>query len=217
MKKWLQILKEAFTLQPESAVWFIRYIIGNNAAIFKEFLFHSGDPLARATFAQLITVAFATLYVTSTDMADDRCLLPFQTYKTSEIIQLITQQTHDTKTLFAAFVMIIFSRIIPDVPSYLRTSDEVFNLIRDLSSSIPPLRNYLVQKDLIAYLCYFISPDNSQVQIKEYFKQSHTFLKSEVKCLYVVIFEAIGALLNLPQKQKVPLLVEISHLGSGTH
>jgi len=118
MKKWLQILKEAFTLQPESAVWFIRYIIGNNAAIFKEFLFHSGDPLARATFAQLITVAFATLYVTSTDMADDRCLLPFQTYKTSEIIQLITQQTHNTKTLYA-FVLIIFSRIIPDVPSYL--------------------------------------------------------------------------------------------------
>lgn len=212
IKKWLQTMKDIFTLQPDTSVWFLRYVIGNNATILKEFLFHCGDALARTTFAQLMTISLTTLYTTSAEMANDSCLLPFQVYKTTEIIQRITQHTHDTKTLFAAFVMILFTRIIPDVPSYLRTSDEVFNLIRDVSSSIPPLRKYLIQKDLIAHLCYFIAPENAHVQTKETFRQSHKIVPSEVKCLYVVIFEAIGALLNIPQKQKVPLLVEKSNI-----
>ena len=67
-------MKSGPKIHPDSDIWFIRYIIGNNASVLKELLFCE-DAHTRASFSQLITVALTTLYSTSTEMAADRCLL----------------------------------------------------------------------------------------------------------------------------------------------
>ena len=211
IKQWIQTMKDIFLGYPKTAIWFIRSILGNNSTILREFVFHCGDSIARGTFVQLVGVALTSLYSYEINTLNDECLLPFLNYKASEIIQNVTQNTNDIKALFTAFIFTIL-KILPDIPSYLRSSDEYFNLIRDIATSIPPIRNYLNGKDMIAFLGYFISPDSSNPQTKEKFSHSHKFSSNDVKPLYVVIFEAIAALLSIPQKQKVSLLVESSHI-----
>jgi hypothetical protein len=59
MKLWIHYhsMKEIFLHQSNTTLWLLRYLIGKNASILREFLFHSGDALARGTFVQLIIAA----------------------------------------------------------------------------------------------------------------------------------------------------------------
>jgi ubiquitin C-terminal hydrolase len=207
LKLWIQSMKEMFVCQTNAAVWLLRFIIGKKAAILREFLFHCGDAMARGTFVQLLVATLTSLSTQDAELQSEDCLLPFLSYKPAEIIQLITQHHHDHKSLLVAYLFTLL-KMIPDIPTYLRSCDEVFNLIRDMSISLPPIRQYLIEKDVLAQLCHFITPESSVQQIEEIFQHSHRFSSLDMKPLFPVIFEAIAGLLNVPQKQRVPLLIE---------
>jgi hypothetical protein len=210
MKLWIHYhsMKEIFLHQSNTTLWLLRYLIGKNASILREFLFHSGDALARGTFVQLIIAALTALYSQDPEMqANEECLCPYLAYKPSEIIQLVTRDTNDWKSLFAAVVFSVL-KMIPDVPTYLRSCDEVMNLIRDMATSLPPVRQYLVEKDVIALLAFFVTPDSAAQQIKETYQHALKFTSVDVKPLYPMIYEAVAGLLNIPQKQRVSLLIE---------
>jgi ubiquitin C-terminal hydrolase len=207
LKMWIQSLKEMFACQTNAAVWLLRFIIGKKATILREFLFHCGDAMARGTFVQLLVTTLTSLSSQDTEIQSEDCLLPFLSLKASEIIQLVTQHHHDHKSLLVAYLFSVL-KMIPDIPSYLRSCDEVFNLIRDMSVALPPIRQYLIEKDVLAQLCHFITPESSCPQIEEIFHHSQRFSSMDMKPLFPVIFEAIAGLLNVPQKQRVPLLIE---------
>ena len=94
-------------------------------------------------------------------------------------------------------------------PIHVRVSDELFVLIRDLAA-IPCVCTAMLQCGAISRLAFFAIPDLSSPETKSAFSL-HSIAprlptRNDFYPLLQNVFEAMAALLGVPQLRKVPLL-----------
>jgi len=206
---WLTVLKNAFNVVPEMAAWFIKYVLGNNYGVMKEYLFRCGDTVARSTFVQLLSLAIGCLC--PKDMSENYLDL-YLNYSTQELIALTREQQLATKPILVLLTKSVL-KLLPDVLSYLHTCDELFALIREIAL-FPPLRKFLVDKDTIAHLCIFVIPEKVPQAVRALYATEGAARINAADCrpFHSIIFEVLAALLGVPQTQKVNLLNEKSNI-----
>jgi hypothetical protein len=112
--------------------------------------------------------------------------------------------------LTSLLVRDILSRILL-APTHVRVADELFLLIRDLAA-IPSVCTALLQSGAISRLAFFAVPDQSPPEVKTLFL-SHSLntrlpVRNDFNILLQSVFEAMAALLGVPQVRKVNLLQE---------
>jgi ubiquitin C-terminal hydrolase len=203
-KLWCDVLKRAFAAFPETATWFIKYVLGKNSAVLQEFLLHCADALSRSTFVQLIGHAVSCLC--SKSWSRD-CLLQYSSCSIADVVKILKTDPSDSKPLLVLVVRQVL-KMLPDATCYLRTCDELFGLIRELAM-FPPICALMVQLDTIAQVCYFVIPEKVPPATREAFlSASSRFTAADSKSFHSIIFEVVAALLGVPQSQKVELLNE---------
>jgi hypothetical protein len=103
---------------------------------------------------------------------------------------------------------------ILDAPRHLRVIDELFVLIRDLAA-IPCACNAMLRCETVSRLAYFAGPESSPQEVKNRFISRYPSSRAPIRAdfypLLQSVFEALAALLGVPQTRKVPLLLERSY------
>eukprot|EP01033_Poteriospumella_lacustris_P000104 gene104-67_t len=211
IKDYVNALKEAFEAFPATAFWFLSQLLSPPTCTwFTDYMLVCTDPLARASFVQLVvyavavvapkdtnavTAAFATLnrHVAGGDVADEPEWTP--------------------EELCARLVQKMFDLVFKSV-NHVRTADEVFALVRDLSV-FPSICHAFRSHNIISLLSYYVMPDGVPPQVKAIYDKQITPTKAGTRPDYTHllqnVFEAIAALLGVPQVRKVNLLQEKSY------
>jgi hypothetical protein len=101
------------------------------------------------------------------------------------------------------------------VVNHVRTSDELFVLIRDLCS-IPSICQVFQRSNTVSVLCFFITPELALPDMRSAFERTFQQNKNnqnrpDFSNLWQSIFEALAALLGVPQLRRVNLLQERSY------
>lgn len=211
IKDYVNALKEAFEAFPATAFWFLSQLLSPPTCTwFTDYMLVCTDPLARASFVQLVvyavavvapkdanavTAAFATLnrHVAGGDAVDEPEWTP--------------------EELCARLVQKMFDLVFKSV-NHVRTADEVFALVRDLSV-FPSICHAFRSHNIISLLSYYVMPDGVPPQVKGIYDKQVTPTKAGTRPDYTHllqnVFEAIAALLGVPQVRKVNLLQEKSY------
>ena len=207
-KQWCTELRNVFETYPETAKWFIKYILGKNCAVLQEYVLRCADALSRSTFVQLIGHAVSALC--SKDWPVD-CLLEYSQSSVEDILRAMKENP----TLLEPLLVLLINQVmklLPEATSHLPTCDELFGLIRELAK-FPPLCSYMLHMDAVAQICFFIIPEKVPPAVEEMFAAaSPRFIGADSKPFHSVLFEVIAALLGVPQSQKVHLLNEKANL-----
>ena len=216
-KDWIICLRNAFTVYPQTGLWFIQHLtaseVGKSASGWlSEYIDKCTESRAKSAFIQLIVAA-----ATAISPIDANGLLPF--------IHQLAGGTLDGAAaasaggVLATFMVAVHQRIFEVPRSFARNSDELFVLIRELAG-IPCLRRTLMELQTISALSYFLLYDVKNLQngpispsILACFPDIANDAASKKKGLDFEVFtlsilEAMAAILDVPQLRKSPLLTE---------
>lgn len=207
MRTFLQVLKDSFETYPHTARWFLNQVLNPQVCSWSnDFLLSCTDPLARATFVQVLTNA-ATAVAPKGPTALDK----YRSASLNEIREASQQHTEALCALLVRHVMDLVFRAV----NHTKIADEIFVLLRDLCG-IPSIANAFRTLGMVGFLSYYITPELSP-QITQAFFEKH-FIRDgkqharlDFAHLHQSVFEAIAALLGVPQIRKVNLLVEKSY------
>lgn len=208
IKDYITVLRDAFVAYPKTAYWFVNHLLNGQACSwFHDYMLTCTDPLARGSFVQLLVHAISV--IAPKELTAVMAALPSlnRGHAAGEDIEWTPAE------LCARVVQRLFDFILKSV-NHVRTGDEVFALIRDLAG-IPSLCYTLRSNNVISLLCYFIMPDQTPPPIKSFFDKQLGAQKAGGRVDYTHmlqnIFEAIAALIGVPQVRKVNLLQEKSY------
>lgn len=208
MRSSVNVLRDCFEKYPRTAVWFLVKVTDTHSCTwFHDFLFYCTDTLARATFVHILVQAVHVVAPVSPD-----ALVSFKGVK---FVDLRSEAQSSTVALVALLVRMIIEAAFK-VVSHVRTADEYFSLIRDLSA-IPSVCTAFQQYSIVSFLSYFIVPDAATQQIKNAFEKQMIVnsrqgaVRVDYGNLSQSVFEALAAILGVPQVRKVNLLQERSY------
>ena len=231
-------LKDVFHAHPHTAAWFVRHVITTNTCTwFSDYLVTCTDPLARATFVQVLVYAACTIAPGHDTSAvekmrslpgvelRDRALSPLPSPTADE-----KEREKHYSAICAVLVRIILEYVFKCV-NHLRVSDELFVLIRDLSTLSPTLSNAFRGLGFVGFLSYLLMPEHVTQTTAMLFERhlptgtgsagtgggrggtggggvNLAVKHQEYTILHQSVFEAIASLLGIPQVRKVPLVIE---------
>lgn len=203
----VDILREAFEVYPHTAVWFITQLLDtSNCSWFNCYMLQCTDALARATFVQVLVQA-----VTVVAPKDTFALTPFKSLKSAEVRAESAKGSHAAMTVI--LVRLLMDHVFKAV-NFVRTSDELFVLMRDLAG-ISCIRYALQSIGAVSFLCYFVMPEQVpqmvRVMFEKHLSPSRQNTRAEYGNLLQSVFEAMAAVLGVPQLRKVNLLQERSY------
>lgn len=197
MQQWIHVLHDAFAVLPAAAHWFIRMLTQKNSWLF-EFL-QCPDPLARATFGELLCEAVAVAAPKSTD-----ALVRFIRLGPYELEQISSKGQDEA----CALVIFVIVRALYELPNRMRSADEILIIIRELAS-IPSVCVAMLELGLLEDLVYFVLPDKVPEFIKSKFRAASNPRMDPTTYITIQnVFEALAALLGVPQKRKIDLIDE---------
>lgn len=208
IRAYLTALRESFESYPVTAKWFLYQIVTPQiCSWFQDYLLGCTDALARATFVQLIVHA-VTVIAPKDPQAINAAIIQQQQQQGSKGNYELASEAELCGRLIGRMMEMIMK-----VVNYVRTADEVFALVRDLAC-IPSIAVVLRSRNVVSMLCYFVMPDSVPPVIKVYFERNSSSkqnARAEYSNLLQNVFEAIAALVGVPQIRKVSLLQEKSY------
>lgn len=204
MRSSINVLNAAFDAFPHTAVWFVSHVLDtSNCTWFAEYTLHSSDALARAAFVQILVHAAAAIAP-----KDPLALSVFKSAKISDI--KIAATDNSPAALVALLIRLVLDNTFKSV-NHTRNADELFVLIRDLTA-VPCINKSFLEMGMIAFLSYFIMPEQVspviRALIEKYLPPARLNTRVEYTNLLQSVFEAMAALLGVPQIRKVSLLQE---------
>ena len=210
MSSSVKVLKNAFEAFPHTAVWFVTQILDTTSGLnnwFSEYLLHCSDALARATFVQIVVHAVSVIAP-----KDSTILLQYKPMKIADL-KMAAASSNDPGILVTLLIRLTVDHTLKSV-NYVRTADELFVLIRDLAS-VSCIAKYLLDMGMVSFLCYFVMPEQVPQMIRNLYEKhipaSRLNTRIEYSFLLQSVFEAMAALLGVPQIRKVALLQERSY------
>jgi hypothetical protein len=206
MRAWVTVLRQAFQSFPHTALWFVKNLLSPDCSWLDDFLMRCSDPLARGTFVQLVVQAASVVAPT-----DPQSLISFVSLTEPELVAACQSEQSNCEAYTALLVREIMDKVLL-VPMCIRVADELFVLIRDLAA-IPCACQAMLQCNAISRLAFFAIPDGVPLKVKAMFasRMSSTLRlpgKNDFCMLLQSVFEAMAALLGVPQMRKVQLLQE---------
>jgi ubiquitin C-terminal hydrolase len=234
-KSWVSALKSLFARFPSCALWFLQTNMNRRCCIwFRDYLLSCTDALARNTYIQVLAAAVQAV-ATSIDAhvyANKGVLLQFEDLKHSELVQIaLTEvnfdsgsegnaagsgdgdggQNNNITIVVPQALLYLFTNeliaVVLHAAAHPKVADDIFNLIREVAT-VPCVGYTLLHKRAVTYLCAVVLPDCVPEHIKAEFERSNK--KSDSTPLHASIFEALAALLGVPQLRKVQLISEVS-------
>jgi hypothetical protein len=197
MPQWIVTLREAFSAVPKAAHWFVLELTKKSGWLI-EFLF-SPDPLARATFGELLCEAFSVAAPN-----ESKALIPYMKRSYPDIDKCAGNGHNEA----CAFVVSTVVRTLYESPTRMRSTDEILIIIRELAT-IPSVCEAMLEVGVLEDLVYFIIPDRVPDSIRNRFRVSNTGRVDPTTFIIIQnVFEALAALLGVPQKRKLNLLEE---------
>jgi ubiquitin C-terminal hydrolase len=216
MKEWINVLRSTFISFHECAWWFVRHLMNaGEPSWFDIYLQSCTDSLARYTFVQIVVAAVQAL---ATELQAD-VLLPFVSLSDIDLRTAFRKKpsTVDAAhpaiiSLLALFAKKIYEKLV-DIPLFVRVSDELILLVRDVSC-VPCVRTALLNWPTISLLTFFVLPNQAGDKIRSVMEQRLRSVKltnqPDFSPLFQNIYEAIAALVGVPQIKKVSLLQDRS-------
>jgi ubiquitin C-terminal hydrolase len=225
-KSWVSALKSMFAHFPSAALWFLQINMNRRCCLwFKMYLLSCTDALARNTYVQVLAAAVHTVAATfdSIVSGDKNVLLQFERLKHSELLQLAMTEVGLDGTGVSPFndasmavvvpqaLLYLFTtelmQVVLQTPSHPKVADDVFNLMREVCT-IPCVCSTLLHKRAVTYLAAVALSDSAPDRIRAEFDRNSK--KQDTTQLHASIFEALAALLGVPQLRKVQLVTEVS-------
>lgn len=206
MQLWIAVLRTAFASRPSAAWNIVRGIAGkvNGCVWLGEYLFCS-DALSRVTFGELLTEAIAAVAPKDPD-----ALLKFCKRGGGDLDAIILGKSADALPAACFFILGQIITVLHDAPSRLRSHDELLIIIREFAL-IPSMCKAMLSMNLLEDLVYFVMPTRVSDSIRSRFRVSANARHDQVAFATVQnVFEALAALLGVPQKRKVNILDEKS-------
>jgi len=208
MRAYVDTLRVAFMSYQHTAVWFVSLILDTTTCSwFGDYVLYCTDALARATFVQILVHA-----VTAMAPSDVNALGAFKAMK---IVDLKTAAAASSSPQYPLALVALLLRLIVDhtfkAVNHARHADELFVLIRDLAA-IPCVCRSFLDLGLVAFLSYYVMPDQVAQVVRNMFdkqmSQARQNQRMDYGNLLQSVFEALAALLGVPQIRKVNLLQE---------
>lgn len=219
MRAWLNALKETFQAFPRTAVWFIDRILRTSTCSWlKDYILICTDTLAKSAFVQLLLSATTAIVPNHVDG-----LREFSNMTGTDLLSLVSanngtssHQPDDVSALayrgaLSYQLLQTVTGLLPDAMIYSRTSDELFLLLRDLAA-LPCMCTVMVESDLVAKLAYFSVPEIASDAVKTLYSNVILPRNLEHGQMLQGVYEAIAALVGVPQSRKVSLLEEQPNL-----
>ena len=190
---------------------------------------HCSDTLARGTFVQVVVQAvtvvappepFALEPLIFANEGDLKDLCGFDDEDPAGTAKALREAYASTsppasavplaQALMALLTKDLMERVLL-APLHIRVADELFVLIRDLAA-IPCVCTAMLRSGAISRLAFFAIPDLSHPDTKSAFSlhsiATRLPTRNDFYPLLQNVFEAMAALLGVPQLRKVPLLQE---------
>lgn len=210
IKDYVNVLKDAFEAFPATAYQFVNTLLSPSLCSWlNDYMLSCTDPLARASFVQLVVNAI-------------QVMAPKDVTAVTAAFATTTRHTHaggideiewTPAELCARLVQRTFDLVFKSA-NHVRTADEVFALVRDLSG-IPSICHSFRHHNIISLLSYYIMPDAVPPHIKgiydKHVQPAKNGMRPDYSHLLQNVFEAIAALIGVPQVRKVNLLKEKSY------
>lgn len=213
MRAWVNVLKTAFETFPHTARWFIGELVNGQTTWLRDFLLSCTDVLARGIFVQVVIQALGVAL--PKDEGSSNILRPYleQPLEVTQAACLSTTSSVPDHNVVGSLVVIILHRIVDfifEVPQYARQADELFSLIREMAA-FPCICSVMLDNMFVSKLVYFVVPDAVSMEIKQQFMDRfrgnpRTGQKQDFGSVYPSIFEALSALLGVPQIRRINLL-----------
>lgn len=208
----IMVMKGMFEKYPHTAYWFVLNVLTVSTNTWlNDYLVSCNDALARATFVQLFVHAVNVIAP-----RDPQAVVACNSIPSNEIRKAAIE---NAAALCWLLVRSLFDLTLRSV-GFSRNADEIYVLIRDLAS-IPALCTAFKTVGMVSFLSYFIMPDQVPVIIRNLYEkymtpkqqqqQQQQNYRVEYTHLLQSVFEAIAALLGVPQIRKVNLLHEKSY------
>lgn len=210
IRSFVAVIRDAFEAFPNTAFWFVNQIMSMQfCSWFADYLLFCSDMVARGTFVSLVVAAVHVI-------APKEVTAVFE--KHSNRVQNNGPPPADDVPITATDLC---TRLMAKVLEYsfkpatnFRTADDIFALIRDLAS-VPCMSYFMAQTGVISILCYYIMPDQVAPMIRNHFDRMIAQNgKQNTRLDYTIVlpnvFEAIAALIGVPQIRKVVLTQEKS-------
>jgi ubiquitin C-terminal hydrolase len=208
IRSYVQVIKGTFEAYPHTAKWFISQVVDNAVCSwFSDFTLHCSDALARGSFVQIVVAAVAVIAP-----SDRKALAVFKGMRAPDL--KAAAQTNEPQVFVALLIRMLLDHTFRSV-AYTRSADELFVLIRELSA-IPSVCENLLQSGMVAFLSFFIIPELVPPVVRNLFERYLPAQKQqpgarlEFTVLHQSVFDALAAVLGVPQIRKVPLLQDHS-------
>lgn len=210
IKDYVNALKEAFEAFPATAHQFINTLLSPPTCTWlSDYMLLCTDPLARVSFVQHVVNAVAVIAPKEASAVT----AAFATIGRHANAGSADEVDWSSEELCVRLVQKMFDLVFKSA-NHVRTADEVFALVRDLSS-IPSICHAFRSHNIISLLSYYVIPDIVPVQIKGIYDKQVNPTKNgtrpDYSHLLQNVFEAIAAIIGVPQVRKISLLKEKSY------
>ena len=208
---WLNEFKRMFVSSPGTATSFLQLLLDPSTGHtwLKGFLFFCTDVLARSTFEQLLFLAVSVVAPTDAKRIE-------RAYERN--LSSLSTSTEDHEADHAAELVAMLIKIVMALLVYclnhVRTSEEVFVLIKDIAS-IPSICSVLIKAEIVSKLCYFAIPDRVPENIRSSFPRNRSNNTPDFTPLLPSVYDALAAVIGVPPVQRANLLEE--RPGSGDY
>ncbi len=218
-REWVDVLKNLFEVFPAGGIWFLDTLLFDDSNTwFHDYLLTCSDQLARSTFVQVVVQAVNAISPKGEDYS--KALVNFMTLSDDEVFLKTEEEAADPNPLKASVSYTLLIALVKKVLEfvhrsryYTRCADEIFALLRDLAS-IPCVCSLFIQLNAISLLGFIVHPECVDEETRSLFLDQCRGLRSNTKqdttLLFQSIFEAIAALMGVPQIRKVALVKEIT-------
>jgi hypothetical protein len=199
-----------FSLHLDASVWFIRESLrvdDMGRCWLRDYLFVCTDPIAREIYAKVLGYAIGRL---SCEMHTSRDLDALFQMEENKVLQL----AHNNNTALMVGCVLRLTQVTIDMAgsNYIKHAGELFLLLTNLAAYPFVQRLFVERTNIFLLLSFYGMPERlTHASIHGYFahmaiKISHN--RHEFKVLAQPVYEAIAALLGVPQTRKVNLLLD---------
>jgi len=213
---WIDCFRRVFVAFPRSALDFIQQLTAKGCSWFEDYFRLCVDVRARISFVNIVVDAVNVVASVEIDYA--RVKRAAENFVSDDMTTTSsTSSSSSSSDALGALIANIHARIFK-VPQAIAQSHELFSLVSQIAA-IEPVRKVLLEMKTLSLLSYFIVNDHHHIA-KDHLISEESLRKFEeamdptkkrlpdFNVIYLSVFEAVGALLNLPSIRKARLLNE---------
>jgi ubiquitin C-terminal hydrolase len=194
VKAWLALLCSALEQEPSACEWLLKQLLcANGPGWLRQFALECPDVQARGCACRLFAHGIA-----------------LRAKDSAEVNELIKPPSDGSVRQGTYLVRPIIDKLmvlIGDIPTYWRTAEELFLLIREAASADHSVRRYMVAQNFVACLAHITMREESPLA-SQYPTLQARLLQSSGDFMYLL--EAMAAILGVSNSTKVELLEEPS-------